>query len=87
LTNVARHAGADTCTVSLAVDEAGVLCLEVHDDGDGIPDPQAHPSVRAGVGLTSMRERATELGGCLIVEPLPKGGTRVSAKLPLPRKE
>ncbi len=87
LTNVARHAGADTCTVSLALDEASVLCLEVRDDGRGIPDPQAHSSVRAGVGLTSMRERATELGGSLVVEPLPQGGTRVRARLPLPEEE
>ncbi len=87
LTNVARHARARTCTVTLAIDEASVLRLEVHDDGRGIPDPQAHSAVRAGVGLTSMRERATELGGSLVVEPLPEGGTRVRARLPLPREE
>jgi signal transduction histidine kinase len=87
MTNVARHAGAKTCTVALAIDEAGVLSLEVRDDGRGIPEPQAHSAVRAGVGLTSMRERATELGGSLVVEPLPEGGTRVRARLPLPREE
>ncbi|MDQ3793410.1 MAG: sensor histidine kinase, partial [Actinomycetota bacterium] len=87
LTNVARHAGARTCTVSLAIEKTGVLCIEVRDDGRGIPDPQAHSAVRAGVGLTSMRERATELGGSLVVEPLPEGGTRVRARLPLPKEE
>jgi len=87
LTNVARHAGANTCTVYLALGGARVLCLEVRDDGDGIPDPQTHSSVRAGLGLTSMRERATELGGSLVVEPLPEGGTRVRATLPLPKEE
>jgi signal transduction histidine kinase len=87
LTNVARHAEANTCTVSLAIDEASVLCLEVRDDGRGIPDPQEDSSVRAGVGLTSMRERASELGGSLVVEPLPEGGTRVRARLPLPKEE
>jgi signal transduction histidine kinase len=87
LTNVVRHAGASTCTVSLAIDEAGVLCVEVRDDGRGIPDPQENSSVRAGVGLTSMRERASELGGSLFVEPLPEGGTCVRARLPLPKEE
>ena len=87
LTNVARHAGAKACTVSLAVEGTSVLCLEVRDDGRGIPDPQARSSVRAGVGLTSMRERAAELGGSLLVEPLPEGGTRVRARLPLPQEE
>ncbi len=87
LTNVVRHAEASTCTVSLVIDEAGVLCVEVRDDGRGIPELQENSSVRAGVGLTSMRERASELGGGLLVEPLPEGGTRVRARLPLPKEE
>jgi signal transduction histidine kinase len=36
------------------------------------------------VGLSSMRERAEELGGTLAIEPEPEGGTRVLARLPLP---
>ena len=87
LTNVVRHAEATTCTVSLAVDEASVLHLEVCDNGRGIPDPQENSSVGAGVGLTSMRERTSELGGSLLVEPRPEGGTRVYARLPLPKEE
>jgi hypothetical protein len=31
-----------------------------------------------------MRERASELGGMCAVEPMPGGGTRVLARLPLP---
>jgi signal transduction histidine kinase len=87
LTNVVRHAGASTCTVHLGLEGAGALSLEVRDDGRGIPDPQENSSVRAGVGLTSMRERADELGGSLLVEPLPEGGTLVCARLPLPEEE
>jgi signal transduction histidine kinase len=87
LSNVARHAEASTCTVSLGIDEAGVLCLEVRDDGRGLPDPQENASLRAGVGLTSMRERASELGGSLVVESLPERGTRVGARLPLPEEK
>ncbi len=37
----------------------------------------------AGVGLLSMRERATELGGACTVEPIASGGTRVLARLRL----
>ena len=36
-----------------------------------------------GVGLSSMRERAAELGGWCTVETLASGGTRVRAYLPL----
>ena len=91
MTNVARHAGARECSVSLALDElldAGVLCLEVRDDGCGLPKVQAGVTspVQAGVGLHSMRERATELGGSLTVEALPEGGTVVRARLPLPEE-
>jgi signal transduction histidine kinase len=86
LSNVARHAGADACAVSLVIDERDVLRLEVRDDGIGIADHRADSSVYAGVGLTSMRERATELGGSLVVEPVPEGGTVVRATLPLPEE-
>jgi signal transduction histidine kinase len=80
MTNAARHAHAKTCRVRLSVDRAGgVLGLEVADDGVGIPEDR-----QAGVGMSSMRERAEELGGTLLVEPGPEGGTRVLARLPLP---
>jgi signal transduction histidine kinase len=87
LTNVVRHAGADSCTVSIAIDEANVLWLEVRDDGCGVPDLHENASAEAGVGLTSMRERASELGGGLLVEPLPGGGTLVRAGMPLPKED
>src|SRR5499427_8361043 len=77
VTNVARHAGARTATVTLAAAE-GVLHVEVTDDGRGIS-----PTNRAGVGLTSMRERAEELGGTCALRPRPGGGSIVSAHLPL----
>jgi signal transduction histidine kinase len=77
LTNVARHANAHTCHIRLSL-ESG-LCLEITDDGDGMPTDK-----HAGVGLTSMRERAAELGGEFKIEPGRTHGTRVWARLPLP---
>jgi signal transduction histidine kinase len=79
LTNVARHAQAHSCVVRLALDEE--VGLEIIDDGVGIPKERG-----AGVGLTSMHERASELGGSCIVEPVPKGGTQVLVRLPLPKE-
>jgi signal transduction histidine kinase len=87
LTNVSRHAGAHACTVSLTIDEPSTLRLEVRDDGIGIAGKRASALAHAGVGLTSMRERASELGGSFLVEPLPEGGTLVHARLPLPKEE
>jgi len=76
LTNVVRHAHATSATVHLHVQEA--LVVEVRDNGQGLP-----PGVRSGVGLSSMHERAEELGGTCLIEGIAKGGTRVCARLPL----
>lgn len=77
LTNVVRHACAHRCCIRLSLGDE--LQLEITDDGVGLP---VNP--RAGVGLTSMRERAAELGGRCSAESLHTGGTRVLARLPLP---
>lgn len=78
MTNVVRHASARRCVVSLAIGASGQLLLDVQDDGCGI-----FPSASGGVGLSSMRERAAELGGSCSIEPVPGGGTRVTAAMPL----
>jgi two-component system, NarL family, sensor kinase len=77
VTNTLRHAGAGNCTISLATVN-GSLEVRVADDGRGIP-----ADVRAGVGMTAMRERTAELGGNLRVESAPGGGTTVVASLPI----
>ncbi|SCF19674.1 Histidine kinase-, DNA gyrase B-, and HSP90-like ATPase [Micromonospora viridifaciens] len=74
--NVRRHAMARTCTVTLDVDGPEVT-LSVRDDGAGMPG-----DVRANVGLNSMRERAEEIGGTLVIESTPGAGTVVTARLP-----
>jgi signal transduction histidine kinase len=79
ITNVVRHAGARRCRVRLSIAQAGEeLELEVTDDGTGLPE-----GYRAGVGMSSMAERAAELGGACVVEKNAEGGTRVLARLPL----
>jgi two-component system NarL family sensor kinase len=75
LTNVARHAGARTARVELAVDAA--VRLSVADDGPG-----AAPW-RPGVGLSSISDRVGELGGSCSAGPGNDGGGLVTAVLPL----
>jgi signal transduction histidine kinase len=58
-----------------------VVVLDISDDGVGIPAERT-----AGVGLSSMYERAAELGGRCVVESVPKGGTQVLVRLPLPKE-
>jgi two-component system NarL family sensor kinase len=76
VTNALRHSGAATCTVSLRRED-GVLRLRVRDDGGGLAAGRT-----PGVGLSSMRERAEELGGtCSVTSDA--YGVVVDAWLPL----
>jgi signal transduction histidine kinase len=75
LTNVTRHAHATQCSVRLRLNHG--LDVNICDDGVGLPE-----GWRAGVGIASMRERVTELGGDLVIEPSLPHGTRINAHLP-----
>ena len=77
MTNVLRHARASRCEVCVEVGD--VLVLSVSDDGVGLPG-QTRPD---GIGLTSMRQRATDLGGDCTVGPADPSGVIVRARLPL----
>jgi signal transduction histidine kinase len=79
LTNTLRHARATRAEVTVRYGD-GALELEVRDDGRGSPGAAANGT---GRGLVGMRERAVLLGGTLEAGPLPGGGYRVHARLPL----
>jgi signal transduction histidine kinase len=76
LANVVRHAHAQHASISIGFEQTHVR-LEITDDGRGLP-----AKVEAGVGLTSMRERAEELGGELALASNGTG-TKITARLPL----
>ncbi|PXY25945.1 two-component sensor histidine kinase [Prauserella coralliicola] len=78
LTNVARHAGEATATVTIGY-SAHELTVRVDDDGAARPGAAPVP----GVGLIGMRERVTALGGRLRAEPRPEGGFTVEAVFPV----
>jgi len=80
VTNVIRHAQARECRVRFVVSETAQpphLTVTITDDGLGLP-----AKFQSGVGLTSMRERAEELGGACTVRAAPNRGTRIRAVLP-----
>ena len=80
--NVVRHAEATALTVRLSVDAAdGGLRLVVEDDGVGF-DPSEHAIRSRRLGLTSMFDRATAIGGRLAIDSQPGAGTRVIAEVP-----
>ena len=73
--NTIRHADARRCLIELIVGTD--IVIAVTDDGGGVPKGS-----RPGLGISSMRERAEELGGLFTIEELPAGGTRVTARIP-----
>jgi two-component system, NarL family, sensor kinase len=77
MANVLRHARASRCEVRLDVDDA--LVASISDNGAGLP-----AQTRAdGIGLRSMRQRASDLGGRCTVGPAVPSGVIVYARLPL----
>jgi signal transduction histidine kinase len=84
LTNVARHARAETVLIGCTVTDRRVV-LEIEDDGKGFdPAAVARPQESGeGLGLLGMRERLALVGGRLQIESEPGQGTRIVAELPL----
>ena len=77
LTNVVRHAGATSATLSFKLTER-MIVLSVSDDGAGVtPEALAGP----GLGLKIIAYRARMMGGMALCERRPCGGTRVVVRV------
>ncbi len=88
LHNAVKHAQARTVTLGLRVDPEG-FTLEVGDDGRGLPDGVGGEPSRgvgaaggAGLGLSSLRQRAQAVGGRLELVSVPGRGTTVRLWVP-----
>lgn len=85
LTNVHRHSGASTASVTLTRDQ-GRLELQVSDNGSGIEQTRLaqvdEPGRQLGVGIAGMRERVRKLGGRLELQSN-NAGTRLTVSLPV----
>lgn len=77
--NAVRHGQATSISIGLAID-GGHVTLTVVDDGVGIQKTDAPTN---GMGLRSMRYRASVLGGTIEISPLEGRGTRVCCQVPL----
>jgi signal transduction histidine kinase len=83
LNNALKHADADSVDVDLHLEdrhvETGHLVVAVRDTGRGFDPRQEHPG---HLGLHTMRERASALGGRLDLTSAPGKGTTVVAQVP-----
>ncbi|PQM46913.1 Redox sensor histidine kinase response regulator DevS [Mycobacterium talmoniae] len=75
VSNAVRHAHASAVTVQIKVEDD--LCIEVTDNGCGIP------AQVTGSGLTNLRRRAEQAGGAFVTETAPGGGTVLRWSAPL----
>jgi PAS domain S-box-containing protein len=83
LKNVEQHARARHVTVRLR--QRAFIQLTINDDGIGF-DPDHHAARRkgkGGLGLLSMRERATYVGGALKIKSIRGAGTEIDVQIPL----
>jgi signal transduction histidine kinase len=80
LANVAKHAGASLVQVQVDIagaDGAGVLRVEVRDDGRG------GAAVGRGTGLLGLKDRVDALGGRIVIRSPPGSGTTLCLEIPL----
>jgi len=87
LTNVRKHARAQTAWVHLDPDGGQNACITIGDDGQGFETSTVEQDRQLHFGLYSMRDRAAAAGGSLAVESTPGGGTRVIVRVPLQAEE
>jgi signal transduction histidine kinase len=83
LTNIVKHAKASNVWIT-AWKENRILCCSIRDNGRGFDSSAAHAATgRQGLGLISMKERVTAIGGTLHIESRSGHGTQLSIRLPL----
>jgi signal transduction histidine kinase len=82
LFNVVKHANADTAYVGIdGLD--GKFRIEIRDEGCGFDSSEiGGETENAGLGLISVRERLSLLGGSMNIETAPGKGSRVSLVVP-----
>ncbi|MFE2171044.1 GAF domain-containing sensor histidine kinase [Streptomyces sp. NPDC059447] len=81
LHNALRHSGADRVEVTLTRTADGGAVLKVLDSGKGF-DPQNVRRAGRHLGLVSMRDRASGVGGLLTVHSEPGRGTTIEMEVP-----
>jgi signal transduction histidine kinase len=86
LSNVARHAHATTCQVSVRR-TVGHVHVAIQDDGIGFDLPDDGGGYSGGLGLVGVRERAALFAGTLTVATAPNRGTRLDIQLAIPQEK
>jgi signal transduction histidine kinase len=81
IVNAVKHGGARKIEVTLGSPQSELL-LRIADDGRPLEPTSPRPSAGTGLGMQAMRSRAHSLGGRLIAEHHPGGGTEINVVKP-----
>ena len=79
LHNIGKHAKASSIVMLLS-GSSNAITLQIKDNGCGFEPTQ--PQAHAGVGLRSMQERASSLGGKFSLKTGPGKGTEITVRIP-----
>jgi len=80
LHNISKHSRAKNFAVAVE-DSRQRIAVRVSDDGVGLLPTVVDSSET--FGIAGMRERVQEVGGTLLIESLPTGGTRIEIEIPV----
>jgi signal transduction histidine kinase len=78
VTNAMRHSGGTEISLASHMNDDGMIHISIRDNGTGLPE-----EIKGGRGLTSMRSRASAVGGSLKIDSS-DGGTVLSLIIPGP---
>ncbi len=85
LNNISKHARARRVRVTLNLESADRVVMQIEDDGIGFAVGTLEQAARRGhYGIVQMRERVAGVGGTLTIESESGQGTCVRVMLPMP---
>ncbi|MCX6132793.1 MAG: PAS domain S-box protein [Ignavibacteriales bacterium] len=82
LNNIEKHSQAKSVNIRLALGNSAALAVII-DDGKGFNPVTLNRQKQRGLGLISMKERASLLGGSMTIDSASGKGTKVEARIPL----
>jgi signal transduction histidine kinase len=77
ISNVLKHSGATVADIKVTKADSGIL-FSLHDNGKGFSEQE----VKAGLGLSDIRERVKILNGTFAIESNPGKGTTIKVTVP-----
>jgi PAS domain S-box-containing protein len=83
LFNIVKHSGAQKAKIDLSYFDS-ILVISIHDQGKGFDTKILNSAKPAsGLGLVSLRERISYMGGTFTIESAPGQGCRITLRLPI----